>query len=327
MTQEKKPLVTIITITFNLIKSGREKTFRQCLESVHNQDYDNIEHVIIDGASKDGTIDLIKEYADKGWIKYISEPDRGIYDAMNKGIGMANGKYIAFLNSDDYYHDSQGVESVVKALEDSDADYLYADTRSIDNRNDNPVGVWAGNINLIPFGIHYCHQSMFVKLAVIRELGGFDTRYRVSADSDLMIKIYAIGKRHVYLPRCIVSYRSGGLSVQNSLQCRRDHSDAFYKHIGYKNGMSREDCYDIWNFSAFSEKNLQDCLNLACKLNKPEWMREFILRFAKEGGSFALEKKYSKKDEFNKFLSLMIQGKLRQPIRRIYYAIRLKKIK
>lgn len=327
MMQKNKPLVTIVTITFNLLKAGREKTFRQCLESVHSQTYENIEHIVVDGASKDGSLEIIKEYANRGWIKYISEPDSGIYDAMNKGIRMATGKYISFLNSDDYYHDTKGVDSVVNSLEDTEADYLYADTRSIDNRNDSPVGIWTGNIHLIPFGIHYCHQSMFVKLTVIRELGGFDTNYKVSADSDLMIKIYAIGKKHVYLPRCIVSYRSGGLSVQNSLQCRRDHSDAFYKHIGYKNGMSREDCYDIWNFSAFSEKNFQDCLNLACRLDKPEWIKEFMLRFAKEGDSFALEKKYSKKDDFSKFLSSMIQGKIRQPIRKIYYAIRLKKIK
>jgi len=96
------PLVTIVTITFNLIKAGREKTFRQCLESVHNGTYKNVEHIVIDGASKDGTLDLIKEYANKGWVKYISEPDSGIYDAMNKGVrtelqGLINSQSVSYI--------------------------------------------------------------------------------------------------------------------------------------------------------------------------------------------------------------------------------------
>ena len=74
------PPITVITATYNLIKNGRKEFFKQCLESVHNQTYPNIEHLIIDGASSDGTVEMLQEYADKGWIKYISEPDSGIYD-------------------------------------------------------------------------------------------------------------------------------------------------------------------------------------------------------------------------------------------------------
>lgn len=112
----KQPLITIVTITYNLIKAGREQTFRQCVESVHNQTYKNIEHIIIDGASNDGSLDLIKEYEDKGWIKCYSEPDKGIFDAMNKGIRLAKGVYVNFLNTDDYFHDINGVENSVKKV-------------------------------------------------------------------------------------------------------------------------------------------------------------------------------------------------------------------
>ncbi len=91
-------LVTVVTITYNLIKSGREKYVRQCIECVHNQTYQNIEHIIIDGASSDGTLEIFKDYP---WLKVFSEPDKGIYDAMNKGVAKASGKYIVFLNSDD----------------------------------------------------------------------------------------------------------------------------------------------------------------------------------------------------------------------------------
>ena len=84
------PKVTVVTVTRNLIKNGREQYFRQCLESVYEQVYSNVEHIVIDGASNDGTLDILKEYQKKKWITYYSEPDNGIYDAMNKGIKKAS---------------------------------------------------------------------------------------------------------------------------------------------------------------------------------------------------------------------------------------------
>ncbi len=96
--KEEHPKVTIVTITYNLIKAGRTDSFKQAVESVHRQNYDNIEHIIIDGASTDGSKELIEEYVKKKWVICFSEPDKGIYDAMNKGIQKASGEYIAFLN-------------------------------------------------------------------------------------------------------------------------------------------------------------------------------------------------------------------------------------
>lgn len=107
------PLVTVITATYNLIKSKREKFIIQCLESVHNQHYSNIEHIVIDGASDDGTLPLLKKYESLGWIKLFSEPDTGIYDAMNKGILKANGKYVSILNSDDFFTTQKELQSVL----------------------------------------------------------------------------------------------------------------------------------------------------------------------------------------------------------------------
>ena len=110
------PLVTVITVTYNLIKGKREKFIIQCLESVHNQRYSNIEHIVIDGASDDGTLPLLKKYESLGWIKLFSEPDTGIYDAMNKGILKANGKYVSILNSDDFFHNPEGIAISVKVF-------------------------------------------------------------------------------------------------------------------------------------------------------------------------------------------------------------------
>lgn len=281
MPNNPQPLVTIVTITFNLKKEGREKYFRQCVESVHNQTYENIEHIIVDGASKDGTLGLLKEYTDKGWIRYISEPDKGMYDAMNKGIRMAKGKYIAFLNSDDFYNNKRAVELSINALEATKSDYSFADTKGIDCKDDKLIHVWHGNINLIPFGTHYCHQSMFIKTSVVKELKGFDTSYKVSADSDLMIKLVALKKKYIYIPEIIASYRSGGMSGRYILRTRKDHSSAFYKHIGRDMGLSLNECFSIWNFSLFKEKNICYCLKIGKKLKKEEWRKEYLCHLRK----------------------------------------------
>jgi glycosyltransferase involved in cell wall biosynthesis len=111
--------VTVITVSYNLIENDREETFNDCLKSVHSQTHKNIEHIVIDGASTDGTIDLIKKYADKGWITYLSEPDRGVYDAMTKGVNLAKGEYIYFLNTDDKFFDDLVVEDVLKVFKKS----------------------------------------------------------------------------------------------------------------------------------------------------------------------------------------------------------------
>ena len=94
--------ISIITVVFNLLKTQREKQFRHCVESIHQENDGQIEHLIVDGGSQDGTLQILEEYKSKGWINYISEPDNGIYDAMNKGVRLAQGEYVWFINSDDY---------------------------------------------------------------------------------------------------------------------------------------------------------------------------------------------------------------------------------
>lgn len=128
----EKPLVTVVTITYNLINAGREKFIRQCIDCVRVQTYKNVEHIIIDGASTDGTLEIFKDYP---WLKVFSEPDKGIYDAMNKGVAKASGKYIVFLNSDDLWHDNRAVEESVKALEENNADFSYAPCTYLDENN------------------------------------------------------------------------------------------------------------------------------------------------------------------------------------------------
>lgn len=220
---ENVPLVTVVTITFNLIKYNREKYFHQCMKSVQDQTYENIEHVIIDGGSKDGTLDLIKKYTDKGLVKYISEPDEGIYDAMNKGIKLAKGKYVAFLNSDDYWHDKNGIKDTVKALEKNNADFSYAPARLEFEKGDfyherfkyehqyyNP------KISNIFFSMAFCHQTMFTKREVMLKENMFDTNFRSAGDYDFIIRLCLKKYKSVLVDNQFTTFRLGGLSGLDS---------------------------------------------------------------------------------------------------------------
>lgn len=198
------PVVTVVTITYNLIKNNREKYIRQAINSVHNQSYKNIEHIIIDGASNDGTSEIFNDYP---WLKVYSEPDNGIYDAMNKGVKKASGKYIVFLNSDDFWHDHSGIEESVKYLEQNNADFSYAPCSYLDE-DDKFAGYLYPSIESFFLRMPFCHQTMLTKT----ELVNFDTRYKSSADYDFVLRLILNGAKGVYVPLNFTSYRWIGFS-------------------------------------------------------------------------------------------------------------------
>ncbi len=199
--------ISVITATYNLIQNGRETLFRQMVASVKRQTYKNIEHIVIDGGSTDGTVNLLKEMAAFGLIKYISEPDRGIYDAMNKGAALANGELITFLNSDDFFHEVQGLKNSVNLFSD-DVDYTYASVRVLDSdkilKNAGKVK-WLRLLRNMPFP----HPGMIVRKSVFDKLGGFDTSFKLVADYDFILRLLLAGykgKRAVEF----ATFRSGG---------------------------------------------------------------------------------------------------------------------
>lgn len=230
----EKPLVTVVTITYNLIKNGRREQFIQSLESVQNQTYDNIEHIIIDGASDDGTVELIKEYADKGWIKYISEPDTGLYDAMNKGAKMASGKYLSFLNSDDYFSGLEGIEKSVVALERSKADYSYAQAIIL---NEAGVRILLHPHTQVEFSqifveMPFCHQAIIVKTDVFKRIGMFNLRYKSAADYDFVLNLFFNNCKPVYVSYEFVTFRLGGYSFEHQEMAINEVASFYQKYYG-----------------------------------------------------------------------------------------------
>lgn len=234
------PKVTIVTITYNLIKANREAVFRQCVESVHNQIYENIEHIIIDGASTDGTLDLINEYVEKGWVTCYSESDNGVYDAMNKGLAKANGKYINYLNSDDFFCCNDAVKSSIKILEFEKSD-IIASNHNILNENGSLNSDICISWDNACMGQFPCHQTVFYKTDFFRKIGGYHTEF-IDADNISFLMFKYNNAKFSYNKKTIITFRSGGISsVLDRVQAKKQFLDIFYSYWGEKWGLTIEE--------------------------------------------------------------------------------------
>jgi glycosyltransferase involved in cell wall biosynthesis len=204
--------VTIITITYN-----SAATLEDTLRSVVNQDYPNIEYLIIDGKSKDNTLQIVDKYKDK-ITKVVSEKDKGLYDALNKGIALATGDIVGMLHSDDLYESNHVVSDIVKTFEKNpSADGVYADLVFVDRNDINKVTrTWeSGDYEEGDFlsGWMPPHPTFFVKKECYERFGGFNTSLRLSADYELMLRMIHKNKiKLAYLPKVVVKMRMGGVS-------------------------------------------------------------------------------------------------------------------
>lgn len=273
-----QPLVTIITPSYNLINNNRRQTFIQNLESVKNQTYKNIEHIVIDGASTDGTLELLKEYQNKGWIKYYSEPDKGIYDALNKGILKAKGKYVVCLNSDDFYCNNKAVEYEVIKLEESEVDACYGNTIRVEPNTLKFMHKWKGKENFYPcFGAAPCHQSFMIKTNVMKELGLYNLKYKVSADNNFFVKMLQHNKKFIGIDVDIIKFRDGGFSNSHLDISKEDRIIGFYEEYGQYHNITKIDAYNYFSYH-FLSLPLNDAITLGNKLENAEWRNEYFRR-------------------------------------------------
>lgn len=202
MLDKDKPLVSIITVCLN-----SERTIEQTIQSVINQTYHNIEYIIIDGGSTDGTLEIINKYEDK-ISKLVSEKDEGIYDAMNKGLSFTTGEVIGIINSDDWY-ELDAVEAVVNAfLDDSHAKIVYGNINVYDGNNFIRTR-YPSPLKEIHTGMPIPHPSVFVIGKIYRKYG-FNTKYRVAADRELLLRLYSQNYRFIYINNNLANFRTGG---------------------------------------------------------------------------------------------------------------------
>ena len=201
---------SIVTVAMN--GAG---TIEDAIDSVAAQTYGDVEHVIVDGGSTDGTVEIIKRH-NGGIARWVSEPDRGIYDAMNKGITMATGDVIGMLNADDVYADERVLEDIASSFAARGVDSCYGDLVYVDRKSGRVVRYWrAGECRegLFKKGWHPPHPTFFVRRAVYEKYGLFDQSLTIAADYEIMLRFLV---RHrisaVYIPRVIVKMRDGGVS-------------------------------------------------------------------------------------------------------------------
>jgi glycosyltransferase involved in cell wall biosynthesis len=214
---KNKPLSSIVTVVFN-----GEKYLEQTIQSVINQSYDNVEYIIIDGGSNDGTVDIIKKY--EGQIDYwVSEKDMGIYDAMNKGICLAQGKIIGLINADDYYENNI-FEDIVKTYHASKSDIIFGDCTTIainDVMKPNeslPQCMKYPSLLCTPrwiwFGMIFNHPASFICRDSYKKFGLYDESYKIAADYDLLLRMYRQGGTFKKIEKNLAYFREGGISTQ-----------------------------------------------------------------------------------------------------------------
>ncbi len=236
--------ISIITIAYN---SGH--SIADAIQSVLNQDYADIEYIIVDGKSKDNTVEVVKSFGSR-ISKFVSEPDKGIYDALNKGIRMATGDVIGFMHSDDLFANNQIISKVAAVFLEKDVDSVYGDLQYVFKNDTNRVlRYWKSgkfSIRRLKMGWMPPHPTFYVKKKVYDQYGLFNTDFRIAADYDTMLRF--LGKYRIstaYLPEVMVKMRVGGASnrslkniikkTKEDMQAIRDNQFGSVFTLAFKN--------------------------------------------------------------------------------------------
>lgn len=246
--------VSIITVCYN-----PGKILREALKSLLSQDYHNIEFIVVDGGSSDGTVDYIRSICGEKINKLISEPDNGVYDALNKGVGSSTGDIVGFLHSDDMFYRTTVLSEIVSKFSNKSVDAVYGDLLYVARENtERTIRYWKSGIykpELLKFGWMPPHPALYVRRVVYEKAklcNGeyFDTRMTCSADYDFMLRlINKLKISIVYLPKILVKMRVGGISnrsIKNIIQKSREDLIAIRRN-------------DIGGIGTLVVKNLRKC--------------------------------------------------------------------
>lgn len=204
--------ISIITVSFNSVD-----TIKDTIKSVLAQTYSDIEYIIVDGGSKDGTLDVIKRYADR-IQRVISEPDQGIYDAMNKGIDLATGDVIGILNSDDFYENEGVISLVAETFRTSGAGVVFGDLVFVDRNNINCVRRYYSSKKFRPWKLRVGwmppHPTTFIRASVYEKVGSYALNYKIAADYEMFVRMLLVHNISFQrIPRILVRMRLGGAST------------------------------------------------------------------------------------------------------------------
>lgn len=236
--------ISIITSVYN-----NKETIAEAIESVLSQTHTNIEYIVVDGASTDGTVEIIKQYADK-ITTFVSEPDKGIYDGLNKGLALATGDVVGFLHSDDLFQDENVLDKISEAFKKDDMDSIYGDLTYVSKEDTSKVvRYWksgAYGLKKLENGWMPPHPTFYVKRKVYEKFGAFDTSFKIAADYDSILRF--LGREGIttrYIPEVLVKMCVGGesnkslknliLKTQEDLRAIKNNEVGHIRSIFFKN--------------------------------------------------------------------------------------------
>jgi glycosyltransferase involved in cell wall biosynthesis len=217
--------ISVITVSYN-----SAATIADTLRSVANQSYQNIEHLIIDGRSKDSTVKIVEELRHPHLI-LSSEPDDGIYDAMNKGLKRASGEVIGFLNSDDFFADSDALDKVAAVFQDESVEACYADLVYVTPDDSRVARYWKSKVfkkGDFAKGWSPAHPTFYIRRSALDRIGLFDLTFNLAADAEFMMRYLEVGKiKSVYIPHVLVRMRLGGASNESWINIFKQNKEIF----------------------------------------------------------------------------------------------------
>ena len=224
-----EPLIRIITPTLNIVEKEQADEFNLLVTLLELQTYPRIEHIIIDGSSTDETIDLLKDYKNKGYINFYTERDTGKFHALNKGIMRAKGKYISFISCDDFYHDITAINDAVAAMEADNADFLFSPAycRHPEGYTFLFMPAMYNAFQVLPCA----RQGMIFKRSVLEEERYFDEKFKTMSDMDLIIRLLLKGRKALFFETNFTTYKFSEKSYGNEEQCVNETKLIYHKNF------------------------------------------------------------------------------------------------
>lgn len=250
-----EPFVTIITPTHNLLENNLADDFNLLISLLDMQTYPNIEHLIIDNMSNDGTVEMLKDYKNKGYINFFSERDTGKFNAYNKGVMRAKGKYITFLSCDDFIHDITSIYDIVNLMEANEADFTFAPAYC--RHPEGFVFLFAPSMHNA-FQVMPCaRQAMFFKKSMIEKEGYFDEKFKTMSDFDFIMRIIMKRYTPIYFDNNYVTYKYGVKALENPQRSEEESKAIYFKNFRTLHPLNDDALNKMAKFSEFPQPLLE----------------------------------------------------------------------
>lgn len=282
------PLVSIITPTYNIVEQGHADEFNLMVSLLELQTYPRIEHIVVDGASTDETIELLKDYKNKGYLNFYTEKDNGKFHALNKGAMRAKGKYVAFISCDDFYHDITAIYDAVNLLEAENADFVFSPAYC---RHPEGYTFLFMPAMFNAFQVMPCaRQGMIFKRSIFEEERYFDEKFRLMSDLDFIIRILLKKRRGVFFDTNFTTYKLGEKSYQDEDQCVNETKLIYHKNFRTLCPLNDETLEAMARYSEFPKpllEKLAACFDAADKdlfMERCEQMHQIRVEHYKNAG-------------------------------------------